>query len=138
MSTIKYGTRGFKIGDTVYIPKYNITDINMCGHREGVINSFSVETLVEKNTRGAYINKSKVFVNVTWIRNKECYRYPVSSLYRTRRGANRRSVNEYKDFIRARHGREITRQEQEIERCKQRIKDCKKDIKSMQKVLNSL
>ena len=137
MSTIKYGTRGFKIGDTVYIPQYNM-NINSCGHRECIINSFSVETLVEKNTRGVYINKSKVFVNVTWIRTNERSTYPVSSLYRTRRGANRRAVNEYKDFIRERHGREITRQEQEIERYKQRIKDCQKDIKSMQKVLKSL
>lgn len=137
MSTIKYGTRGFKIGDTVYIPEYNM-GINTCGHKECIINSFSVETLVEKDTRGAYINKSKVFANVTRIMNKMSFRYPVSSLYRTKRGANRRAINEYKAFIRERHEREITRQEQEIERCKQRIKDCKNDIKSMQKVLNSL
>lgn len=136
MSTIKYGTRGFKIGDTVYIPKYT-KDLNSYGHLKCIINSFSVETLVEKKTNRAYA-KSKVFVNVTWVRNGTQLRYPISSLYKTKRGANKRAKEEHKDYMIEYKEQELTRQEQEIKKCEQKIKDCKKDIKSIKKVLNSL
>ena len=113
-------------------------DLNSTGYNECVIDSFSVETLVEKKTNGACTNKSKVFVNVTRTRNGEHFRYPLSSLYRTRRGANKRATEDYKAFMREYKGQELARQEQEIEKCKQKIKDCSKDIKSIQKFLNSL
>ena len=120
----------------MYIPRFT-TDSKMIGHKECIIDSFSVETLVKKKANRVY-TESEVFANVTWVRNGSHFRHSISELYRTPRSANKRAANEYMAYIREYNKQEITRQEQEIEKCKQKIKEYRKGIKSIQKVLNNL